>query len=55
MSIRDKKLSIEDAEVFPGARATAAWNASLFGLAVKVSADGQIIVFSEGKIIWEIG
>ncbi len=49
------KLGIEEAQVFPGARTTAAWNASLFGIAIKVSADGQIIVFYEGKIIWEIG
>lgn len=50
-----KKLSIDNPQVFPGARTTAAWNASLFGIAIKISADGQIIVFSEGKKVWEIG
>jgi DNA integrity scanning protein DisA with diadenylate cyclase activity len=50
-----KKIGMTDARVFPGARTTAAWNASLFGVAIKVSQDGQITVFSEGKVIWEIG
>ncbi|RZL33739.1 MAG: hypothetical protein EOP00_32545, partial [Pedobacter sp.] len=50
-----KKLGIENPSVFPGARTNAAWNASLFGIAIKVSADGQIIVFSEGKTVWAIG
>lgn len=50
-----KKLGIENPKVFEGARTNAAWNASLFGIAIKISADGQIIVFSEGKTVWEIG
>lgn len=50
-----KKLSIPEQIVFPGARTNAAWKASLFGLAIKISVDGQIIVFSEGKTVWEIG
>lgn len=49
-----EKLHIEEAKVFPGSRTTASWNASLFGLAIKVSSDGEIIVFSEGKKVWEI-
>ncbi len=50
-----KKLGLENPNIFPGARTTAAWNASLFGIAIKISADGQIVVFSEGKTVWEIG
>lgn len=50
-----KKLCIENAKIFEGARTNAAWNASLFGISIKISADGQIIVFSEGKTVWEIG
>jgi len=50
-----KKLGISEQIVFPGARTNAAWKASLFGIAIKISVDGQIIIFSEGKIVWEIG
>ena len=49
-----EKLGIPEVKVFPGARSTAAWNVSLFGIAIKVSSDGEIIVFSEGKVVWEI-
>lgn len=49
---RMKELDIEEARIFSGARTTAAWKASLFGLSVKVSSDGQIVIFYEGKVIW---
>ncbi len=50
-----KKLNIADQKVFPGSRTNAAWKSSLFGIAIKISSDGEISVFSEGKILWEIG
>jgi hypothetical protein len=40
---------------FPGARSTAAWNISIFGLAIKVSEDGPITVFRYGVTVLEIG
>jgi hypothetical protein len=36
---------------FPGARSTAAWNASIYGLSVKVSEDGPITVYRKGQRI----
>lgn len=40
---------------FPGARSTAAWNASLYGLGIKISEDGPITIFEYGKKVLEIG
>jgi hypothetical protein len=40
---------------FPGARSTAAWNASIYGLALKVSEDGPITIFHHGREIHRIG
>ncbi len=40
---------------FAGARSTAAWNASIFGLGIKVSEDGPISVFSEGHLVGQLG
>lgn len=40
---------------FPGARSTAAWNASIFGIAVKISEDGPITIYHYGKQILRIG
>lgn len=42
-------------QTFPGARTTAAWNASVHGLAIKVSEDGPITVFELGQRVFEIG
>ncbi|MGO7157612.1 hypothetical protein [Rhizobium leguminosarum] len=42
-------------ERFPGARSTAAWNASIFGLALKVSEDGPVTVYRKGKRVLQIG
>lgn len=39
---------------FPGARSTAAWNASVFGLSIKVSEDGPITVYKAGKLIGQM-
>jgi hypothetical protein len=36
---------------FPGARSTAAWNASIYGISVKVSEDGPITVYRKGQRI----
>ncbi len=36
---------------FPGARSTAAWNASFFGVTVKVSEDGPVSIWKNGKEI----
>lgn len=40
---------------FPGARSTAAWNASVRGTAIKVSEDGPISVFRHGHLLLQIG
>lgn len=42
-------------KTFAGARTTAAWNASLYGISVKVSEDGPITVFRAGKLVLSIG
>lgn len=42
-------------ERFSGARSTAAWNASIFGLALKVSEDGPVTVYRKGKRVLQIG
>lgn len=39
---------------FAGARSAAAWNASLYGVAVKVSEDGPITVFRRGQLILQL-
>jgi hypothetical protein len=38
----------------PGARSTAAWNASIFGLSVKVSEDGPVTVYKAGRLIGQM-
>jgi hypothetical protein len=40
---------------FAGARTTAAWNASIFGVAAKISEDGPITVFEYGNVIQQLG
>ena len=40
---------------FPGARTTAAWNASIFGVAIKISEDGPISIFERGEVILQLG
>jgi hypothetical protein len=40
---------------FPGARSTAAWNASIYGVSVKISEDGPITVFRKGQRIMQAG
>jgi hypothetical protein len=40
---------------FPGSRTTAAWNASIFGVAIKISEDGPITVFENGEVILQFG
>ena len=40
---------------FPGARSTAAWNASVYGISIKVSSDGPITIFQHGNVIFEMG
>jgi hypothetical protein len=40
---------------FAGARTTAAWNASIFGVAIKISEDGPITIFENGDVILQLG
>ena len=40
---------------FSGARETAAWNASLYGGAIKVSADGPILIYVRGRLVGRLG
>lgn len=42
-------------KTFPGARSTAAWNASMFGTVLKVSADGPISIWRHGIEIAQVG
>jgi hypothetical protein len=39
---------------FSGARSTAAWNASIHGIAIKISEDGPISVFKKGDLILQL-
>lgn len=39
---------------FPGARSTAAWNASLHGISIKISEDGPITLFRKGEVLLEL-
>lgn len=50
-----KEHQIKTLERFPGARSTAAWNASIYGTAIKISEDGPITIFRYGKLIAQIG
>jgi hypothetical protein len=45
----------QDLERFPGARSTAAWNASICGLAIKVSDDGPVDVYEHGQHVFHSG
>lgn len=49
-----RKRNLEKPQTFPGARSTAAWNASLHGVAIKVSDDGPVEVFKYGRMILRI-
>jgi len=42
-------------KTFSGARSTAAWNASIYGLSIKVSEDGPITVYRHGAEIYQLG
>jgi len=48
-------LGLAALDTFPGARATAARNCSIYGVAIKVSDDGQISLFVAGKMVLEFG
>lgn len=48
-------LKIRALQRFPGARSTAAWNASIWGIAIKVSEDGPITAFYKGVLIGQLG
>jgi hypothetical protein len=50
-----KNQGIESLRRFSGARTTAAWNASISGVAIKVSEDGPIEVFEAGESVWRMG
>lgn len=50
-----EKKGINKLERFSGARTTAAWNASIYGLAIKVSEDGPISIFNNGQLISKVG
>lgn len=49
------ELGLATLDTFPGARATAARNCSIYGVAIKVSDDGQISLFVAGKMVLEFG
>lgn len=46
------KVSLER---FAGARSTAAWNASIYGVAIKISEDGPITIFRKGDLVLQFG
>lgn len=50
-----EKIGVKKLERFSGARTTAAWNASIYGISIKVSEDGPITIFKHGKIISKMG
>ncbi|HUU88463.1 MAG TPA: diadenylate cyclase [Candidatus Glassbacteria bacterium] len=49
------EMKIVKLERFSGARSTAAWNASIYGTAIKISEDGPITIFRHGKLIAHVG
>ncbi|WP_318785550.1 hypothetical protein [Methanimicrococcus hacksteinii] len=53
--IRLNEHGLKNLEVLPGARSTAAWNASIYGIAIKVSDDGPITIYKHGKLITYVG
>jgi hypothetical protein len=48
-------IGLTDRARHPGARTTAAWNASVYGTSVKISEDGPITVFRNGVRILQTG
>ena len=50
-----KRNGFDAAKTFPGARSTAAWNASMYGTVIKVSSDGPISIWQYGKEIAQVG
>ena len=48
------KAGFDKPRRFAGARSTAAWNASLRGIAIKISEDGPITVYNKGEAIMQI-
>lgn len=50
-----KVTGSEAPQTFGGSRSTAAWNASMYGLSLKVSEDGPITIYRLGKEIYRLG
>ena len=48
-------VGLKERRRFPGARSTAAWNASIYGVSVKISEDGPISIFRKGERIMQTG
>ena len=49
-----KKVGLHDLQRFSGARTTAAWNASIYGISIKISEDGPIEVYHHGKLVGKL-
>ena len=47
-----EKVGVTKLVRFAGARSTAAWNASIYGIAIKVSDDGPVDVYEEGVLVF---
>ncbi|MEK5177819.1 diadenylate cyclase [Paenibacillus odorifer] len=50
-----EKIGLTELMRHSGARSTAAWNSSVFGIAIKISEDGPISIFKHGILLEEIG
>ncbi len=50
-----KRVGLTTVQQFDGARTTAAWNASIHGLAVKISEDGPITFWEDGLLVLSVG
>ena len=50
-----KNIGKTGLQKFAGARTTAAWNASVYGVAIKISEDGPITIFEKGNIVLQLG
>lgn len=50
-----RALEFSSPQRFAGARSTAAWNASMYGTAIKISDDGPITVYRHGRLVSAIG
>jgi DNA integrity scanning protein DisA with diadenylate cyclase activity len=53
-SVLLKKTNVTTLKTFPGARTTAAYKASFFGVAIKISKDGPVSIWRDGEEVYKL-